>query len=75
MIFIVNNAQDVEEHYPYKNYKKPENYPTKYPCIMINKNSGGGLMGEYYETVYIYCPEGFDFLSFVKGFEIGYNDE
>jgi hypothetical protein len=74
MIFIVQNAQDVKDHQPYKD-RPPENYPTKYPCLMIHKNSGGGLMGEYLETVYIYCPKNFDFLSFVEGFKIGYNDE
>jgi hypothetical protein len=69
---IVLNQKDVDNFYFYKD-KKRSPRPEKFPCVVLGREEGGGLSGEYYSYKVVYCPDGLDFESWAAGVEEGMN--
>jgi hypothetical protein len=56
-ILIINNAADYEKHYQYKRYLKAEDYPEKYPCLLVKEDWEGGLMGSCVRHSHVYLND------------------
>ena len=75
---IIKNKNEFEKMYERECYSidqiEDKDYPFRYPCIVIAKESDGGLMGESRWLEIHYCPiqKNYDFDSFAFGFEAGF---
>jgi hypothetical protein len=54
---VINNKQEYEDFYPYKNKAGIKQYPNEYPCVCTWEEEGGGLMGEYRQVYVLYFPK------------------
>lgn len=45
---------DVNDFYYYKNGRPP--IPEKFPCVMVEIDNEGGIMGQYYTYEFKYAP-------------------
>lgn len=76
---IIKNKEEFEKIYESECYNKKylieKDYPLRYPCIVVVKESDGGLMGasRWLETHYGPIQKNYDFDSFALGFKAGFN--
>lgn len=55
---LINNENEFIKAYTYNEDHARKNMPVKFPCILILKNAGGGLGGEYVEHQTFFFPQG-----------------
>lgn len=51
---LCKSIDDVNDFYYYKNGRAP--IPEKFPCVMVEIDNTGGIMGQYYTYEFKYAP-------------------
>jgi len=54
--WIVNSKEDIKEHYFYKKSEPKLPADIRFPCVMIEYDNDGGLMGQHYSYSYKMPP-------------------
>jgi len=68
---VIHNRKEFEKAFFYsKDQIKKDDYPKRYPCIMVQEDMDGGIGGNYVEHVIVY-PGKHDLKSFIAGFKAG----
>lgn len=52
--YIVHNEEDVRQKYFYKKSTPPA--ADRFPCIMLQRDWDGGIMGDGYYYTFVYPP-------------------